>query len=90
MQSNVYNISLQSLNVSDVNKNVYGTEVPLICSPLFCPSVPVDLLNTVDNLTHDDFSDGQDVHNDLLQGLDYYWSFISGETKKLSDSLVTL
>ena len=58
--------------------------VPIICEPLMCQPITLcrDNYKHLAGLPLADASDGSDaLEVDVLIGCDYYWSFITGETK---------
>ena len=83
----IYNIVLEG-GGSAVSIN--ATCVPTICAPLFQPSVPAHLLQSLPTGVSDLVSvpAGQDLKVDVLIGMDAYWHFFTSEVVWISDELV--
>lgn len=81
---NVYNVQLQG--VKGGTSNVVATEIDVICSPLFCPTLPQGVLDSFVEVI--DVCAGQDVVVDFLIGLDNYWRIVCADMVSLSEGLV--
>ena len=53
-----------------------ATEIPVICAPLYCPSVSYNDLQPFSDLKILNYFDNQKVDIDILIGLDFYWTFM--------------
>ena len=84
---NVYNVNL--LGVSGKSVNVLATAMPVICSPLYCPSIPQDVLSALgEHCEVVSAGSGQEVVIDMLIGLDFYWKLMTPEIVSLPRGLV--
>ena len=81
---NVYNVNLDCNN--GVLKSIVATEIPVICTPLFCPFVPQDVFAGLDGMVS--VCAGKEVAVDMLIGLDNYWKLVTPEIVSLPDGLV--
>lgn len=73
---NLYKLWLQGQRD---RSSIVAVGVPLICTPLVRPSVSSDVLKDLGVQVLEVFS-GEQVHTDLLVGMDFYWSMMSGDT----------
>ena len=84
---NVYNVHLQGRDGNAVP--LKATEIPTICVPLCCPSVPQSVLSALGNgIKLVDVPEGKEVQVDILIGLDAYWKLMTSEMMFLSEELV--
>ena len=76
----------------DFNETLVVMESPVICSPVFRPTVPEDILRKIEirgialaegSLVNDD----SQVEIDILVGLDYYWKLVKPKISVLSPHL---
>lgn len=84
---NIYNVPLQGSNGRI--ETVLAMEIPVICSPLFCPSIPQVVLDSFgEDIDVVDVCAGQEVHIDVLIGLDFYWRLMTPKLVSLPHGLV--
>ena len=80
------NIFSVTLRASHFDLDILTTEIPTICSPLVCPEISKHELNMFKNI---DFSKcgimNQRVKIDILIGMDFYWSLIKPNTKRVGN-----
>ena len=79
----VYNILLQG---SGEQVSVNATCIPIICSPLSQPKLPVCLLPQLGDVVA--VKEGQNIQIDMLIGLDHYWKIVNSGPKYLTPNLV--
>ena len=73
---NVYNVLLQGREGQ--MEKIVATEVPVICAPLFRPSIPENILQSFgEGIDFEDVGEGDKVQVDLLVGLDNYWRLMT-------------
>ena len=87
---NVFRVELQ--NRKGGSEFMNAVEVENICAPLVRPKVSSEILKSVldSGLEMADQYDevGKLVHIDILIGLDYYWSLMKQDVKKLAEGMV--
>ena len=80
-----------SISLIDVNGNAHNiclTEDPVLCADLRSPPIPSNLLTSLGDVPLITVSPGVDTKIDIILGMDVYWRFVTGKTKRLTDSLV--
>ena len=56
---------------------MFPTEIPIICSPVYRPDIPLHVLQSFEERSIEaDCSDGSVVQIYVLNGLDAYWKFM--------------
>ena len=76
----------------DFNETLVVMESPVICSPVFRPTVPEDILRKTEikgiSLAEGSLvNDNNQVEIDILVGLDYYWKLVKPKISVLSPHL---
>ena len=80
---NVYNVCLSD------NYELLVTEVPVICSSIQRPAIPVSVLQSFGNVEFADcYDDSRHINIDILIGLDAYWKFIKSGVITIPEGLV--
>ena len=75
MLRNLYQVDLKCKD--GTYKPLLATEVPVICTPMYRPSVPQQfLLSFSDVVLAEDYDQGKKLSVDILLGLDAYWNFV--------------
>ena len=75
---NVYSINIQGAKQGLCN--LHAVEVPIICSPMNCPTIPSSKLAEFRHLSlvETGVVEGQTLTIDILVGLDNYWKIVRG------------
>ncbi|GFS04043.1 Pao retrotransposon peptidase family protein [Elysia marginata] len=60
------------------------TEIPIICADMYRAPVAVKILNKFGMKFTEDLNVGRPVKVDILIGLDYYWSLVTGDMKRVA------
>ena len=81
---NISNVILKSSQGS--GHSLHCTEVPVICSPIYRPEVPSDLISAFGELQFADiYGTDQKVKVDILIGLDSDWKFVQPQIISSTD-----
>lgn len=85
--SNIYD--LQLMDGKGSMHSLLVKEIPVICSPLIRPSVPVESLHAFNSLEFaDEYGQNRELSIDILIGLDAYWRFMSPNNSLSVEGLV--
>ena len=86
---NVFSLNLKHAN-SDNCSSIAAIEIPVICTPIFCPSISEQDLHQFKGLKFaNNYKTNQRITIDILMGMDLYWSFVKS-TKIGSDNFVAV
>ena len=81
---NVFSLSLKC--VSSIYKSITATEVPIICAPLYYPTISLEDMTSFSGLNLTNCPDsGKKVDIDILIGLDSYWTFMKSGLVRVGD-----
>ena len=81
---NIYNVILESAQGS--GHPLHCTEVPVLCTPIYRPEVPSDLMSAFGEVQFADaYGIGLEVKVDILIGLDSYWKFVRAQIISSAD-----
>ena len=78
-------IKIGVVTLEGENQEMELSTVPLVCQPLL--SQPIDLCKSAYQHLHDleladSLTEGEPMEVDLLIGVDYYWRFVTGDTRR--------
>ena len=86
---NVFSLNLKHAN-SDNCSSIAAIEIPVICTPIFCPSISEQDLYQFKGLNFaNNYKTNQRITIDILVGMDLYWSFVKS-TMIGTDNFVAL
>ena len=83
---NIYRLNMKCSDSSSVSIQV--TEIPAICTPVSCPTVPDELLQSFGGLCPVELPSGSKVKVDILIGLDCYWKLVKPRAVSCGAGLV--
>lgn len=68
---------LNSINGKETMHSLFADEIPVICSPFLCPSIPIESLHAFLSLQFaDENGQTKEFSIDILIALDAYWKFM--------------